>query len=115
MHRTTERFPPGPKFTTSIRDGIDLRETLRHWHKKELYVKEIPPTRGNIEVVVFLFDTPADPGKYSWRATWFAEHREESTLCFYATPFGTITSWPGMRLFGSRRALKSDTACAVTL
>jgi len=84
------------KFTTSIRDGIDLRETLRHWHKKELYVKEIPPTRGNIEVVVFLFDTPADPGKYSWRATWFAEHREESTLCFYATPFGENLVGPGI-------------------
>ena len=34
------------KFTTSIKDGIDLRETLRHWHTHEIYVKEIPPARG---------------------------------------------------------------------
>jgi hypothetical protein len=84
------------KFTTSIKDGIDLRETLRHWHKGEIYVKEIPPARGSIEVVVFLFDTPADPEKYSWQATWFAEHEEESTLCFYATPFSQNLVGPGV-------------------
>lgn len=84
------------KFTTSVKDGIDLRETLRHWHKKEIYVKEIPPARGTIEVVVFLFDTPADPAKYSWQATWFAEHEEESTLCFFATHFGENLVGPGI-------------------
>jgi hypothetical protein len=84
------------KFTTSVKDGIDLRETLRHWHKKEIYVKEIPPARGNIEVVVFLFDVPADPAKYSWQATWFAEHEEESTLCFFATHFGENLVGPGI-------------------
>lgn len=84
------------KFTTSVKDGIDLRETLRHWHKGEIYVKEIPPARGSIEVVVFLFDTPADPEKYSWQATWFAEHEQESTLCFYATPFSENLVGPGI-------------------
>jgi len=84
------------KFTTSIKDGIDLRETLRHWHTHEIYVKEIPPARGSIEVVVFLFDTPADPAKYSWQATWFAEHEEESTLCFFATPFNENLIGPGI-------------------
>jgi hypothetical protein len=84
------------KFTTSVKDGIDLRETLRHWHKREIYVKEIPPARGSIEVVVFLFDVPADPEKYSWQATWFAEHGQESTLCFYATPFRNNLVGPGI-------------------
>ncbi len=84
------------KFTTSVKDGIDLRETLRHWHKKEIYVKEIPPARGNIEVVVFLFDVPADPAQYSWQATWFAEHEEESTLCFFSTPFSENLVGPGI-------------------
>jgi hypothetical protein len=73
------------KFTTSVRDGIDIRETLRNWHTGDLYVKVLPPSRGSIEVVVFLFDLPADPLIYSHRATWFAEHTEESTLAFYAT------------------------------
>lgn len=84
------------KFTTSFKDGIDLRETLRNWHKGDIYVREIPPARGSIEVVVFLFDTPADPEKYSWQATWFAEHEEESTLCFYATPFSQNLVGPGI-------------------
>jgi hypothetical protein len=84
------------KFTTSFKDGIDLRETLRNWHTGDIYVKEIPPARGSIEVVVFLFDTPADPEKYSWQATWFAEHEEESTLCFYATPFSHNLVGPGI-------------------
>src|SRR5581483_7746397 len=73
------------KFTTSIMDGLDIRETLRHWHTGDLYVKVLPPTRGSIEVVVFLFDVPADPRRYPHRTTWFAEHAEESTLAFYST------------------------------
>ncbi len=73
------------KFTTSVRDGIDIRETLRNWHKGDLYVKVVPPSRGSIEVVIFLFDEPADPAVYTSRTTWYAEHLEESTLAFYAT------------------------------
>ena len=111
------------KFTTSVKDGIDLRESLRHWQKvprhtathpaesvlgrgeglreevtvrPEIHVKEIPPARGNVEVVIFLFDTPSDPEVYSWQATWYAEHEEESTLCFYATPFQNCMVGPGI-------------------
>ncbi len=73
------------KFTTSVRDGIDIRETLRNWHTGDLYVKVVPPSRGSIEAVVFLFDVPADPAVYTNRTTWYAEHAEESTLAFYAT------------------------------
>ena len=73
------------KFTTSVMDGIDIRETLRHWHTGDLYVKVIPPDRGSIEVVVFLFDVPADPKRYTSRATWYAEHSEESTLAFFSS------------------------------
>lgn len=73
------------KFTTSVMDGIDIRETLRNWHTGDLYVKVVPPSRGSIEVVVFLFDVPADPRIYTNRATWYAEHSEESTLAFFAT------------------------------
>ena len=90
------------KFTTSFRDGIDLRETLRHWKSpkqvnvQDIYIKEIPPVRGSLEVIVFLFQVPSDPEKYSWRATWYAEHKEESTLSFYATPFLENMIGPGI-------------------
>ncbi len=73
------------KFTCSVMDGLDIRETLRNWHTGDLYVKIIPPSRGSIEAVVFLFDTPADPRIYTNRSTWYAEHAEESTLAFFAT------------------------------
>ena len=65
------------KFTTSFLDGIDIRETIRHWYTGDIYVKRIPPSRGSIEVVAFLFDVPADPDVYSWQCTWFAEHANE--------------------------------------
>lgn len=88
------------KFTTSIRDGIDVRETLRHWDPRkkgaDLYVKEIPPSRGAVEIVVFIFEVPADREKFSWQATWYAEHLEESTLCFYASPFLENMIGPGI-------------------
>jgi len=84
------------KFTTSVMDGIDIRETLRNWHTGDLYVKVLPPSRGSIEVVVFLFDVPADPERYTNRATWYAEHSEESTLAFYATDHMTNLVGPGV-------------------
>ncbi len=84
------------KFTTSVKDGIDIRETLRHWYEGEIYVKEIPPSRGSIEVVVLVFERPARPEKYSWQQTWYAEHEQESTLCFYATPYLQNMIGPGI-------------------
>ena len=96
------------KFTTSVRDGIDIRETLRNWHTGDLYVKVVPPSRGSIEVVVFLFDVPADPEVYTNRTTWYAEHAEESTLAFYATDPDEEPGRPGDRPGRVRR-------CAVPL
>lgn len=93
------------KFTTSMKDGIDLRESLRQWcarrpndapRRMDIYVKDIPPARSGVEAVIFLFETPADPDRYSWQATWYAEHAEESTLCFYATPFLDNLVGPGI-------------------
>ena len=93
------------KFTTSLKDGIDLRESLRHWTARQrpeqrrnmdIYVKDIPPARGSVDSVIFIFDTPADPEHYRWRATWYAEHAEESTLCFFATPFLDNMVGPGI-------------------
>ncbi len=86
------------KFTTSLKDGLDLRETLRNWHTGELYVKIFPPVRGNLDCVVMLFDAPADPRDYPWRITWHAESHDESTLSFFATDFMKETVGPGIAL-----------------
>jgi len=86
------------KFTTSVQDGIDMRETLRHWYEGEIYVKILPPNRGQLDCVVMLFDAPADPRDYPWRTTWFAEHEVESTLAFFATDFRRELVGPGIGL-----------------
>jgi hypothetical protein len=85
-------------FTTSLLDGIDMRDTLRHWYEDKLYVKVQPPSRGKLDCVVMLFDSPADPRTYPWRTTWYAEHQEESTLAFYATDFSRELVGPGIAL-----------------
>jgi hypothetical protein len=86
------------KFSTSIKDGIDIRETLRHWYDGDIYVKVAPPSVGTLDCCVMLFDTPADPRDYPWRTTWFAEHKEESTLAFFATDFQQEIIGPGIAL-----------------
>lgn len=86
------------KFTTSVKDGIDIRDTVRNWYSGEIYVKVLPPTRGNMDTAVMLFDSPADPREYPWRTTWFAEHQNESTLAFFATDFTLQPVGPGICL-----------------
>ncbi len=86
------------KFTTSVKDGIDIRDTLRHWYERQIYVKVVPPSRGTLDACVMLFDSPADPRDYPWRTTWFAEHKNESTLALYATNFQDEMVGPGIGL-----------------
>lgn len=86
------------KFTTSIKDGIDIRETLRHWYDGDIYVKVMPPSIGTIDCCVMLFEMPPDPREFPWRTTWFAEHKEESTLAFFATDFRDEFVGPGIAM-----------------
>ena len=91
----TEHLARTEKFTTSVKDGIDIRETLRNWHTGGIYVKELPPARGKVDTVVVIFDE-SDDDRYPQRATWYAEHEGESTLSFYATDvFGDLIG-PGI-------------------
>ncbi len=90
-----EDFIKTEKFETSVKDGIDIRETLRNWHTNNIYVKEIPPSRGAVDTVVIIFDEDNDD-KYPQHSTWYAEHEEESTLTFYGSnPFEDMVG-PGI-------------------
>lgn len=86
------------KFTSSVKDGIDIRDTLRHWYEKQIYVKVVPPSRGMLDACVMLFDSPADPRDYPWRTTWFAENKDESTLALFATNYRQEMVGPGIGL-----------------
>ena len=86
------------KFSTSLKDGLDIRETLRNWHTGELYVKIFPPQVGDLDCVLMFFDSPADPRDYPWRITWQAEHHDESTLSLFATNYTEELVGPGIGL-----------------
>ena len=83
------------KFTVSVKDGIDVRETMRNWFNADIYVREIPPSQGKTDMVVIIFDEGHDDN-YPHCATWYAEHDQESTLTFYATdPYADLIG-PGI-------------------
>jgi hypothetical protein len=91
----TEHLAKSEKFTSSVKDGIDIRETLRNWYTGNIYVKELPPQKNRVDTVIIIFDSNNDD-RYPHRTTWYAEHKEESTLSFYATdPFEDLIG-PGI-------------------
>ncbi len=81
-------------FTTSLLDGLDVRETLRRVADGRLYVYEEPRIRGGVSSVVVIFDELEDD--YPWRTTWLGEHGQESDMAFYATGLGTDAVGPGI-------------------
>jgi len=89
-------------FSSSIEDGIDTRETIRHWHEKKLYVKSKgkPPGGASSVVMIFDEDTPSEETtkteKFSWCTTWIGEHEQESDMAFYATPLTNNVVGPGI-------------------
>ncbi len=39
-----------------MRDGIDLRETIRNWHEQKIYVRELSKFSGEVGALVVIFD-----------------------------------------------------------
>jgi hypothetical protein len=89
-------------FSSSIEDGVDIRETIRHWYEKKLYVKVRGRPPGMVGSVVVVFDEDLIEGdnireeKYPWKLTWIGEHQQESDMAFYATPMHAKVIGPGM-------------------
>ncbi len=87
-----ERVEP---FTTSILDGIDLRETIRNWHKKQIYVRKVEKLADDVGAVVVIFDEDRED-RYTYLTTWLGEHQNESDMAFYSTePFDHVVG-PGI-------------------
>lgn len=89
-------------FSCSIEDGIDTRETIRHWSEKKLFVKVQAKPKGTVGSVVVIFDEDS-PGetdsykeKYTWHTTWIGEHNQESDMAFYATHMHQNVVGPGI-------------------
>jgi hypothetical protein len=82
-------------FTTSLLDGIDLRETIRNWHEKRIYVRQFQKINGDVGSVIVIFDEDRD-NRYSYMTTWLGEHQNESDMAFYSTvPFDRMVG-PGI-------------------
>ena len=75
-------------FTTSLLDGVDVRETIRNWHLSpggpRIYVREAGRVAGDVGSVVVVFDEDREE-RYPYRMTWLGEHEQESDMAFYAT------------------------------
>ena len=85
-------------FRVSIKDGIDMRETIRNYYKNEIYVKEIPKLKGNIGHIVIIFDDEHDED-YNWNIVWYSEAHDDSDLILYATETGNALVGPGISKF----------------
>jgi hypothetical protein len=82
-------------FTTSILDGIDMRETIRRWHEGRIYVRQFQKIQGEVGSVIVIFDE--DPtNRYTYLTTWLGENQNESDMAFYSTfPFDNLVG-PGI-------------------
>lgn len=91
---TEERMRTEP-FTTSMLDGIDMRETLRNWHEEKVYVRRMERASGDVSSLVVVFDEDRDD-RYRYLTTWLGEHQNESDMAFYSTePFAQLVG-PGI-------------------
>ena len=82
-------------FTTSILDGIDIRETIRNWHEGKIFVRSLDKIPGDVGAVVVIFD-PDHQDRCRYLTTWLGEHQNESDMAFYATnPFEHVVG-PGI-------------------
>lgn len=82
-------------FTTSILDGVDLRETIRNWHQNKIYVRQLDKLAGDVGAVVVIFDADRDD-RYPYLTTWLGENQNESDMAFYSThPFDHVVG-PGI-------------------
>jgi hypothetical protein len=82
-------------FTTSILDGIDIRETIRNWHHKKIYVRKADRLAGEVGSVVVIFDEDHED-RYTYLTTWLGEHQNESDMAYYSTqPFENVVG-PGI-------------------
>ncbi len=84
-------------FQTSLLDGIDMRETLRHWPTEHrIYVRDMGRVPGEVGSVVVIFDDDESNTNYSYQMTWLGEHDQESDMAFYSTEPGQGIVGPGV-------------------
>lgn len=92
----SEELSRSEKFSTSLLDGIDMRETVRNIHESSIYVREQQRARGGVGSLVVVFDEERHKERYPYRMTWLGEHEQESDMAFYATDPAENIVGPGI-------------------
>lgn len=72
-------------FSTSMLDGIDLRETLLRRHEGRIWVRERGRRPGVAGAVVMIFDEDTTGSDFPYLMSWLGEHEQESDMALYAT------------------------------
>jgi hypothetical protein len=85
-------------FTTSLLDGIDVRETIRNWHAGQIMVRELGRAPGDAGSVVLILEDEGLTGeqRYPYLQTWHGEHAQESDMAFYCSDPLTTVVGPGI-------------------
>ena len=92
----SEELTRSERFTSSMLDGIDMRETMRNIHEGSIYVREQQRAKGGVGCVVVIFDEDRGNSRYSYSMTWLGEHDQESDMAFYATDPAENIVGPGI-------------------
>jgi hypothetical protein len=92
----SEEMTRTEKFSSSLLDGIDMRETLRNIHDGAIYVREQQRMAGGVGCLVVIFDEARKSERYPYAMTWLGEHEQESDMAFYATDPAENIVGPGI-------------------
>lgn len=92
----SEEMTRTEKFSSSLLDGIDMRETLRNIHEGAIYVREQQRVAGGVGCLVVIFDEDRKSGRFPYCMTWLGEHEQESDMAFYATDPAENIVGPGI-------------------
>ncbi|MDD2733145.1 MAG: hypothetical protein PHF56_04325 [Desulfuromonadaceae bacterium] len=92
----SEELSRSEKFTTSLLDGIDMRETIRNIHEGAIYVREQQRAKSGVGCLVVIFDEDRRSERFPCRMTWLGEHDQESDMAFYATDPAENIVGPGI-------------------
>lgn len=83
-------------FISDLGSGPDVRETLRRFYEKRIYIKSREHGGMEFGSVVVIFDEDVDGTRYPFTMTWLGEHSQESDMAFYSTEPGAEMIGPGI-------------------
>ncbi|MEW6380454.1 MAG: hypothetical protein AB1611_12720 [bacterium] len=85
LNKNITRIEP---FTTTLGEGIDIRETIQHWKIRggqQIYIRRQAPCKAAVTSVVVIFHESYRDRDFPYLRTWTRERWEEVERAFYAT------------------------------